>query len=422
MVRRFKGVIPSFMLFLFAVCLPAHAEKFPMEKTEGSVVRIINIIDERSGRVGTGTGFVISKQGHILTNFHVVKGFSKLLVQPSNSRQRYTATHIWSHPDQDLAVLQVYGLKLPPLKLSEAILKKGQDVYAIGYPGISDKLGNEFAIDAVLTDGLISRIYQGSWANRKYGLEMLQHTAAINPGNSGGPLMDACGVVVGVNTAGATKSIKSTFLASSSKEVISVLGTLDILPLVSGSICNAEGFSASTIIWLTAATIAFLSIVYMLYLKYYPAQPVVARAGRHRSSATDPENDAGGYTRKLSGPISRRPDISGGKVAPHGISLTGFNSSGYPINLQISAQELSREFGATVGRDHKVCNVVIDENGISKRHFQILWSGTQFEITDLSSTNGTYVNGVMLNPYNARPIQLNEEITVCDIQLRLASL
>ena len=144
---------------------------------------------------GSGSGFVIDRQGHIVTNYHVIEGADELLVNLAGG-QEYEAELVGSDPANDLAVIRIdAGADLPePMVLADSDdLRVGQFVVAIGNP---------FGLEQTLTTGVISalgRIIQSPEDNRFIG-EAIQTDAAINPGNSGGPLLDLTGRVIGVNS------------------------------------------------------------------------------------------------------------------------------------------------------------------------------------------------------------------------------
>lgn len=144
---------------------------------------------------GSGSGFVVDKLGHIVTNYHVVENAKDLVVTLYNG-QPYQAKLIGVDPDNDIAVIKI---EIPPEKLfpvkldSGTELKVGQKVLAIGNP---------FGLDRTLTTGIISSL--GRTLRSESGRlikGIIQTDAAINPGNSGGPLLNSNGYVIGVNTA-----------------------------------------------------------------------------------------------------------------------------------------------------------------------------------------------------------------------------
>jgi S1-C subfamily serine protease len=141
---------------------------------------------------GAGSGFVIDKEGHILTNYHVIDGARKLEVILEN-KKHYTATVIGADKAHDLAVIQIKAPNLQPATLgSSSGLQVGQKVLAIGNP---------FGIfNGTMTRGIVSSIRQVQEPDGTYIDEAIQTDAAINPGNSGGPLLNSHGEVIGINT------------------------------------------------------------------------------------------------------------------------------------------------------------------------------------------------------------------------------
>ncbi len=144
---------------------------------------------------GTGTGFIWDGAGHVVTNFHVVRGATGARVTLSD-HTTYDAELVGVAPAQDLAVLRINApaAKLPPIPIGTSHdLRVGQKVFAIGNP---------FGLDQTLTTGIVSAL--GRRIDGAGGLpieDVIQTDAAINPGNSGGPLLDSAGRVIGVNTA-----------------------------------------------------------------------------------------------------------------------------------------------------------------------------------------------------------------------------
>ncbi len=164
-----------------------------VEEVRPSVVRIDAITSAGSG---TGTGFVISADGRIATNAHVVGDAATVEVEFSDGATA-TATVLGTAQSQDLAVIRVDRDDLMPVEFgSSDDLKVGERVVAIG-----NSLG--FEGPATATDGIVSalgRTIRTDDGNRL--TELIQTDAAINPGNSGGPLFDLDGKVVGINSAG----------------------------------------------------------------------------------------------------------------------------------------------------------------------------------------------------------------------------
>jgi S1-C subfamily serine protease len=140
---------------------------------------------------GQGSGFVIDKQGHILTNYHVVEGAQQVEVTFSD-RKKYKAQIVGTDPSHDLAIIQIKGANMTPAVLADSkSLAVGQKVFAIGNP---------FGLSGTMTRGIISSIRPVRGPDGNFVDEAIQTDAAINPGNSGGPLLNAHGEVIGINT------------------------------------------------------------------------------------------------------------------------------------------------------------------------------------------------------------------------------
>jgi S1-C subfamily serine protease len=187
---------------------------------------------------GQGSGFVLDKEGHILTNYHVVANARQLEVTTSD-KKKYSAKVVGTDPQNDLAVVQITGGTVTPAVLGDSkSLVVGQKVFAIGNP---------FGLSGTMTRGIISSIRsvrgEGGFID-----EAIQTDAAINPGNSGGPLLNSRGEVIGINsmifTGGAEQSAGIGFAIpiNTAKAVLNdlvTLGsvrrpTLGILPLPIG--------------------------------------------------------------------------------------------------------------------------------------------------------------------------------------------
>jgi S1-C subfamily serine protease len=144
---------------------------------------------------GSGSGFVWDRDGHVVTNFHVISEGQRFQVTLADQSE-WDAEVVGTAPDKDLAVLKIDAPadKLAPLRLgASADLQVGQRVLAIGNP---------FGLDQTLTIGVVSAL--GRELRSPTGRtirDVVQTDAAINPGNSGGPLLDSSGRLIGVNTA-----------------------------------------------------------------------------------------------------------------------------------------------------------------------------------------------------------------------------
>jgi S1-C subfamily serine protease len=171
---------------------------------------------------GQGSGFIIDKDGHVLTNYHVIADARQVEVTLHN-RKKYRATVVGTDRSNDLAVIQIKGTGLTPMVLGDSRnLQVGQKVYAIGNP---------FGLAGTMTRGIISSIRPVQEPDGMQIDEAIQTDAAINPGNSGGPLLNWHGEVIGINTliasnVGQSAGIGFAIPVNTAKAVLNDLVTL----------------------------------------------------------------------------------------------------------------------------------------------------------------------------------------------------
>lgn len=175
---QFRGLPDDFLRHFFGID-PNHGQRQPRERRSQSV----------------GSGFIISADGYILTNHHVIDGAESVIVRLSD-REEYKAEVVGSDPRTDVALLKVDAKSLPTVKTGNSdSLKVGSWVLAIGAP---------FGLDYTVTAGIVSA--KGRNLPDDTYVPFIQTDVAINPGNSGGPLINLQGEVVGINAQIYTRS------------------------------------------------------------------------------------------------------------------------------------------------------------------------------------------------------------------------
>ena len=163
-------------------------------KSKGSTI----FLEDGATNLGLGTGFIVSKDGYIVTNQHVSGEKNSACYVTLEDGRKYKANVVWADGDLDLSVIKINADNLSYLNLGDSDqIKVAQQVYAIGNP-----IGYEF--QRTVTSGIISgldRTIKLEENEKNYYMEdLIQTDATINPGNSGGPLIDESGNVIGVNS------------------------------------------------------------------------------------------------------------------------------------------------------------------------------------------------------------------------------
>ena len=431
-------VVPQAAWILAALMVPATpALAAPdIAEMERGVVRVIA---ESADGYGTGTGFIVNDAGLVATNHHVVDGGERFSVLISGSQEPVEAQVLWKDPGLDLALLRAPGLGGEPLGLSTAPLEKGGEVFALGFPGLADRLGE--AMDATVTQGVIGRLFRGSWDASQ--IDIIQHSAPINPGNSGGPLFDACGSVVGVNTqgTGAGRIILDEqgnvidvmagvgiYLASRIGELVEILRrrgdpfTARDAPCVAEPATDEEARRQAEAarrqaeettrllgdalhgldrrFWALSAIAALGILVALALALRRPRERILQVVER--------------YGEKL----SRLP---GARYLPgrkRGIAISGFSADGRPLRVHLPARRFATQgYGLTIGRYPALVDAVLSDARVSRRHLRIRRIGKRFEIEDLNSSNGTLVNGQRLEPFERHALAAGDVVRIGKLEL-----
>ena len=419
-----KKQLAGFLLS-FICCIPVLAAD-AVATADRSVVRIIAIEADKKRPIGTG--FVVGQGGIVATNSHVVGKERKLevLSKPfGKAAKTYPVTVIWNSPGYDLALLKVSGLDLPSLKLAEQLPEKRTQVTAIGYPGAADIVSDNLDTyaESTITQGIIGRVVMSFYREEKDKQNILQHSAAINSGNSGGPLIDACGRVMGVNTAKPLAEVRlvngkievnqsdGIYLASHIAKLIEALKSQGASFLATSDGCVLLGTPATA--QLVAAPVPerqdeYFSVSIFAVLLVAGAALLVAL----RKSSVVRET----YTqyRRRSGTSS---STSHTKVRPNSWTLRGHDARKRSVELFVDTPMLGAG-NVIIGRDPLQSHLAIDDPNISKRHASLSLSTEQLQVADLGSTNGTWVDGTRIT---TRPVTLRrgQTLTLGKVSLKI---
>ena len=152
-----------------------------------------NIFFQIIPQEGTGSGFIFSKEGYVLTNNHVIEGAQEVSVRLADGSE-YEARIVGTDDFTDIAVLQLVNADIPPEWVAEL---GDSDTLQVGQKAIA--IGNPFGFDYTVTVGVISALNRPLATEQTSYENMIQTDASINPGNSGGPLLNSKGQVIGIN-------------------------------------------------------------------------------------------------------------------------------------------------------------------------------------------------------------------------------
>ncbi len=360
------------------------------EQVEQSVVRVLNL-DQRSDGLyfnGFGSGVVIDDKGSILTNAHVLRGHDTIHVQwktETGQVQSGEAQVIKQDQQEDLALLRVRDMSIRSIAIALRSPAKGTAVYAIGFPGVADTGAtaddvNEGFVEATVTQGVVGRVLTRE-ISKDRNWSMVQHSAVISGGSSGGALVNQCGYLVGINTAGALAETKK------------------------GDQVEASGFSF--------AIQAPRAYAFAVENGAEPSKNDVACDPLNNSSPAVDENSPsdqpispsilsfvvgalvicgaavavlirGSERRRV---LSHTPD----ERRPCHWQLEGFTNSNDRIRITVIEHLHTGSSPLIVGRDTS-CGAVVSDPAVSRRHAKLFVVRGELLCVDLDSRNGTKVD------------------------------
>lgn len=430
-MRNFVSLIIG---IVFAALTGSAWAEFEIKQVDPSVVRIQHVLvsDGQARFAGHGTGFVISRGGLVVTNNHVIAidpaklpaGIKLRFVVPDGSWKRLRQVSIVAtFPELDLAVLKVEGLNRPPVVLSLLAYrqspKKGEKVFAVGFPGAADASAGS-ALHSTLTSGLVGKIFLGRRGGAQSDRPIIQHEASISPGNSGGPLFNDCNQVVGVNTFVAAskfevKREKSGRVVAKGAAVSGVYYSPHVSSLVtalkqkgikfesSGSACLVSKLEQDPMIFVYIGIAVVLAMLSLLLALRKPRERVV-KVVESYSQMLRRKGEAG--TRV----VARGTPPARVAVAPGGMEvweLKGTDGSGKAVHIKLTDRQLADAGeGLVVGRQQTTSDLLLADASVSRRHARIRGSGSELNIEDLGSANGTSVDGRAIS--EGKPVSLGD--------------
>lgn len=401
----------------FSLVMPVTALAQSGGREAVGVMEIYSLLVDQKGTIrlsGGGSGFVLNVEGHVVTNHHVIEGANSFVVLPDgfkgsakNTLTRPNAKLIWSSADLDLAILKLElgEFTLVPVTLTTVLPERGDDVLAVGFPGIADglnaqggvidivKAGGDLTANATVTKGVFSRFLTDStWRKGTRTLSIIQHNAEINGGNSGGPLFDRCGRVIGVNTVGVRPGAGAgIFFASHISELTKILESQRIPHTIVTAPCGSPldklGLLQNALMAMGIVLLGTSALLVVALRR--PRQQIIRQVER----LSQPFRRMGGSS---PGPIHHDPRPAQGQAAGAGaqacVTLEGQMPDGKPFSLSIDIRHIEDD-SATIGRDPGRSRYVIRHDQVSRAHARMVRRGNALMIADVGSSNGTRVNG-----------------------------
>lgn len=379
-------------------------------KAKNSTIRVIAIFGKNSA--ASGTAFCISSEGYFLTDAHVVSDFSnnaqnalKLLAikKENNHNFKYDAKLVWKSLDYDLAVIRIESIDMQPLKFAKYITISDH-VAAIGFPTNGDNSGEDDLDDAdfaeaSVTSGGIARILTKHLVTQT-DVKVIQTDAAVNHGNSGGPLVNECGEVVGINESKAlhVRDIQANMngdviqginFAVHKDEAIKLLKRHNTPFIVSKSKCihvdpdianKIDTNNTKLLVYVAIALLGILILFWILLKKRTPTDTMLSRLVNKK--------------------IIEKKD----KITPKKNIVLSPTAHGLPI-IELGPKRIT--LGRSSSADVKILNSLV-----SGKHLTLELKDNVVYVTDLKSTNGTYIDGQKLTPYTEQPLYANQKLII----------
>ncbi len=432
------------------------SQGFDMRRADRGVVRLQHVfVSGGKDLMGLhGSGVVISSDGYVVTNWHVVfvkdrlpkaLKYKGLFVPVGNWDRRLKVEVVWSSKPLNLAILKVDGLRRRAMVLSAAAkedrLGKGGRVFAVGFPGAGDGVGNKASLVSIFTEGKVNKLTTVRGVPGGTPRLMVQHSAFMHRGNSGGPLLNGCTQVVAINTvepaakARVAKGPAGRFVAPDSAiagtaystHVSTLLAQLKTVPALKNiAILVAAGPCLPPsrlplemfVVVIALGALALLSMLLAL-VRRRGAGELTKVVGTY--SQLIRRGSGGGV-----GPDGRaRVRATSDAAAESGWVLAGSDQEGNPVRLLFAMDELTsagsgEDGGIIIGRSHALAAKVIDDQSISRRHARVVEQDSGIAIEDLNSTYGTKVNGEPVETYTAVPLSTGDSVSLGDVRLEVA--
>jgi len=441
---------------LLLLAFGARTFALDVEKLKPSVVRLV-VFAEDPKKNCTGSGFVIESSAtgsHIATNYHVIAHREKdnsILIARRNGKEieAFEGTLVLADAERDLAIVRAPKLQAEPCVLQEALPAQGDDVFSLGFPGVSDDphcLDLKFFIDACykaasshindptgkvatyveasLSKATVRRVVKGKWSPNDACADfmIIEHDVNITGGNSGGPLLNAAGNVVGINTQRVPDANIPIDIVRRSSHIGILIEAMKIQGLRPTTTSAPAVIAVQTLReGATTFLMAFVAIAAVGVALFFGLRrpTLIAETYTHflRRGAATP-----------AGPPPRHPGQGNPQPLPPAPSSGGWILEG--VNPQ-AGQSASFRFDITpallacahgkliVGRKQGLVHILIPNTSISGQHAAFLVGPSGLSLEDRNSSNGTQVNGRPLKPFESCPLKSGDQIIFGELKIQL---
>jgi len=417
-MRRF--LLGLLITFLLPMMLAASNTR--ILKASESVIRILTVLSD--GKMVSGTAFCINDDGYFLTNAHVVDGAKS--VHALKSSGSFDVDVVVRDDTIDLAILKISGAGLEPLTFATRDKIKVTDrVASIGFPGAADNNENMDELTTVtINSGIIGKFGKTNLSikNRKSGpmSPIVQHDAAVNHGNSGGPLVNECGLVVGINvqkgldpnrSLGQIVSgdvVQGIFYAIDVDLAKKLLGDRGVSYLETDAECTAGGSIPSGTVQGGSSGMSdkdrkylIVGMILLLLLAIWGAV-VYLQGSRGKQIAQKGSEISRIVSRKL------HEKEAVGAISNPGASVTVQLTPAAP-GLPVLTVDRTEKI---VGRSRSAA-LHLDNPLVSGKHLSLtLSSNNEVVVKDLGSSNGTYIEGRKLTPHTPYTLKRGERLVI----------
>jgi S1-C subfamily serine protease len=438
--HRLIGVWIFFLALLFSGVAHAESAEDVAEHIKKSTVRVVSLVGGEP--TGHGSGFIISSQGHVATNQHVIADAEQAVVLYCEGDRVFIrpAQLVGVSSTADLAILKIEPITpTVVVEIARAELVAGQAVMSVGFPGVIDK-GSWATLEGVEIGGVsgegritsaearsdfVPAVFPGGVAKcmTDSGVYWILHSAKISGGNSGGPLIDADGRVCGINTQFAPSSVAGADYPMSihASELVTLARAHSIPINVTstkasiGRVGGGSGIQMLLLIVLAAfAVVMFLMVLRKPRAVLVDAMSRVIRSHKHDRPAYTPRQP-----RSPAGPQSGHSRSSMPTGAQGSMRLRGRDLQGLSFDVAFSAAEFRRHGGRLViGRNNDLSQLVVPHDSVSRQHATLTTNGSSIQVEDRNSGNGTKVNGRDV-AVGSPPVPLNpgDKLTLGEVDL-----